>query len=362
MSVSLLRLSTRERENLDIVLSRFLDKMTALTRKDSIVRLLLACLVLVVAPWTVHAFSSSHAPTSFGYTSLVSIDPRRNKWSKTQPFSTTLRRNHHVPIHLFDKLTHDEKVLSNHSQQTKRRLSFGGPLSLILLKAKDDFFFDARTTVSLIGGQSLLIVFALVISKVLHIPNFGFGPLSSMSSLQESLVMGGLWALPLGLVAALLDLVEDRFPALQDVTLATQRSVLSLLGGTFKPVLGLIVALCLGLVAGIGEELLFRGILQQAVLVERVGLPSNVAIGLASIIFGLLHAVTPLYAGLATLASIYFGVLFVNYDVNILVPMACHALYDVGAVYFAHWTVSRMSDKECAELSKWEGPRSSSSS
>lgn len=53
--------------------------------------------------------------------------------------------------------------------------------------------------------------------------------------------------LPLGILAVVLDKFEDKIPALQEVTKATQRSVLALLGGKFKPVLGLIISIALGM-------------------------------------------------------------------------------------------------------------------
>lgn len=63
-----------------------------------------------------------------------------------------------------------------------------------------------------------------------------------MASVQQ----GFLMALPLGVFAFVLDLFEDKVPALQEVSKATQKSVLALLGGTFKPVLGLLISLALG--------------------------------------------------------------------------------------------------------------------
>ena len=76
--------------------------------------------------------------------------------------------------------------------------------------------------------------------------------------------------------------------------------------------------------AGFGEELLFRGLLQM-------GLYPYVnewhAILISSLIFGLAHAVTPTYCVLAFLISVYLGFLFVHTE-NLCVPIAIHALYD----------------------------------
>ncbi len=49
----------------------------------------------------------------------------------------------------------------------------------------------------------------------------------------------------------------------------------------------------------------------------------------SSILFGLVHAITPLYAILATAVSIYLG-LFLDYggERNLLTPIVIHSAYD----------------------------------
>jgi uncharacterized protein len=217
-----------------------------------------------------------------------------------------------------------------------------------------DRYFDPQTTVALIGGQSVLILVAVVLAVALQTPNLGLGPRFSLD--VASLQAGCLLAVPLGALAAFLDTIEDQYPALQDVTKATQRSVLGLLGSTFKPVVGLLVATVLGIAAGVGEEMLFRGLLQYE-LISKSGLGIIGSLGLSSVVFGLLHAVTPLYAIMAALASVYFGVLYVVFD-NLAVPIACHSFYDIGALLYAHWTVARLSDQERDNLALWTGPGS----
>jgi len=116
----------------------------------------------------------------------------------------------------------------------------------------DDRFFDPKTTAVLIGGQSALILVAVALAYALRTPNYGFGPAFSWDG-GSAIVVGSLLALPLGLAAAALNAVEERFPALKDVSKATQRSVLSLMGGKFKPLLGMLVSTGLGVAAGVGE-------------------------------------------------------------------------------------------------------------
>lgn len=83
-------------------------------------------------------------------------------------------------------------------------------------------------------------------------------------------------------------------------------------------------------VAGLGEELLFRGVLQP-VLIGWFG----TAIGLlaASAVFGLLHCVTPTYAILATLIGVYLGALPIWTD-NLLPPIVAHGVYDFAALVY----------------------------
>ncbi|MFP6737140.1 MAG: CPBP family intramembrane glutamic endopeptidase [Planctomycetota bacterium] len=89
----------------------------------------------------------------------------------------------------------------------------------------------------------------------------------------------------------------------------------------------------LGMSAGIGEECLFRGVLQPVFEgwmpeVNTILTPQVNAILITGVIFGLLHALTPAYFIIATLLSIYFGFL-VNYTGNLLTPLLAHGLYDV---------------------------------
>jgi uncharacterized protein len=84
----------------------------------------------------------------------------------------------------------------------------------------------------------------------------------------------------------------------------------------------------LSTLAGLGEEMLFRGVVQTAVAAE-IGGPAGVAVGLAlsAALFGMLHALTPAYAILAGLIGLYLGGLWLASG-NLLAPVVAHALYD----------------------------------
>jgi len=82
--------------------------------------------------------------------------------------------------------------------------------------------------------------------------------------------------------------------------------------------------------AGLGEETLFRGVVQTA-LAETTGL--WIAVAVTSAIFGLLHYVSLTYVIYAAVIGAYLGLLLVAFD-NLLVPVLAHALYDLfGLIY-----------------------------
>jgi membrane protease YdiL (CAAX protease family) len=86
--------------------------------------------------------------------------------------------------------------------------------------------------------------------------------------------------------------------------------------------------------AGIGEEMLFRGVIQAAAAVE-IGGQRGVWLGLllASVLFGLLHAITPTYAILAGLIGLYLGGLWLASG-NLLTPVVAHGAYDFLALMY----------------------------
>jgi membrane protease YdiL (CAAX protease family) len=96
----------------------------------------------------------------------------------------------------------------------------------------------------------------------------------------------------------------------------------------------------LATIVGVSEELLFRGALQSwwtqwNPLVGFIGV---------NILFGLLHAVTPLYGVIAFAFGLYFSWLATVYEpVNLVVPMTAHALYDfIGFVVIGREYRKRM--------------------
>jgi uncharacterized protein len=86
----------------------------------------------------------------------------------------------------------------------------------------------------------------------------------------------------------------------------------------------------IAILAGVCEELLFRGVLQS--LFARWTTPL-VGLLIASLVFGALHAVSRLYFVLATVIGAYLGWLFVEFD-DLTVPIVAHGLYDFVALLY----------------------------
>lgn len=85
---------------------------------------------------------------------------------------------------------------------------------------------------------------------------------------------------------------------------------------------------CVAALAGVGEELLFRGFLQTWLSNH---FTITWAILIASIIFGLLHYLSHAYFISVTLMSVAFGVTYYIMD-SLLMVMVWHAVYDFIAL------------------------------
>ncbi len=166
----------------------------------------------------------------------------------------------------------------------------------------------------------------------------------------EASLIGLAWGLGWALEVPPLDQVRLRWEALGWGTVATFPALFAMLGCTrlpWKPFRRLVneidenviplfsgsspfQLILLSLLAGVGEEALFRGVLQGW-----LGSLMNhwVALGITSLVFGLGHFITPTYAILAGLLGFYLGGLSIACD-NLLVAMVTHALYDYVALIY----------------------------
>ncbi len=86
--------------------------------------------------------------------------------------------------------------------------------------------------------------------------------------------------------------------------------------------------------AGLGEEMLFRGVIQAAATAW-IGGAAGVWGGLlvAALLFALAHLITPAYGVFAGLIGLYFGLLWL-WTGNLLTPVVAHAVYDFLALRY----------------------------
>jgi membrane protease YdiL (CAAX protease family) len=89
------------------------------------------------------------------------------------------------------------------------------------------------------------------------------------------------------------------------------------------------VLIALSILAGVGEELLFRGALQGWLVWH---LNDGVAILVAAVLFGLVHYLSFTYFLIATGLGLVLGIVYWMTD-SLLLVMVWHGVYDVIALY-----------------------------
>ncbi len=162
--------------------------------------------------------------------------------------------------------------------------------------------------------EGSLIIVAMLLGWIADINPFAYLAFS-----EQALLYGLLGTLPLFVFFLVLQTV--RLQAFQRIT----RILLETLGPLLQKC-NWADLMVLAAIAGVAEEVLFRGVLQPWM---EASWGMNAGLVFSSILFGMVHAVTPLYAILATLVSVYLG-LSMDYggERNLLTPIIIHALYD----------------------------------
>lgn len=155
----------------------------------------------------------------------------------------------------------------------------------------------------------------------------------------EHAFFGGLWAtIPLFVI----------FLSMEYMSIAGVQKIRELLLKTISPYIHQYHwtdLLMLAVITGVCEEVLFRGLIQP--WLENSWGVTNGLIA-SSILFGLVHAVTPLYALLATGVGLYLG-LFLDYggERNLLTPIVIHSAYDfliflrLGRLYHKDFCINK---------------------
>lgn len=114
---------------------------------------------------------------------------------------------------------------------------------------------DIQNIITLVGAQALLIPVSIALANVLNIPNKGLGLGFAWTS--SAFITGLQWTVPLFAVAGVMRILEPHSQALQEVTKATQRSVLAVMGKKRRPVFALFVSILLGAVAGTCQRVMY---------------------------------------------------------------------------------------------------------
>jgi hypothetical protein len=149
-------------------------------------------------------------------------------------------------------------------------------------------------------------------------------PLRPQIHLSWTGLLQGLGA-TLPMLGFLVAISQSHWPPLVEL----RRQIDQLLGTLFRHHTLAELAL-VAIAAGVGEELLFRGVLQP--LLQQWTQPM-VAILSVGMLFGLAHAMSATYFVLASLAGIYLGWLALACG-NLVPPMLAHGLYDFIALWY----------------------------
>lgn len=145
-------------------------------------------------------------------------------------------------------------------------------------------------------------------------------PLEFIKATRQDLAIGILATVPM--LLSFVWMYRSGLPAFQRI----RKFLIETLGSTLAQTRWFDV-IVLAVLAGFCEELFFRGFLQ--VWLSQWG--SLVGLLASSVIFGVVHAVTPTYFILTFVAGLFLGGVFIQCNSNLLAPMIAHALYDYVA-------------------------------
>lgn len=162
--------------------------------------------------------------------------------------------------------------------------------------------------------EASLLILAMILGWLADID-----PFAALIFSDQAVLYGVVGTLPLFLIFLLMQRLQI------DVVQEIRKLLLRTLGPSIQAC-NWADLFILAAIAGIAEEVLFRGVIQPWI---ENSWGFNAGLLLSSVLFGLVHAITPLYAVLAALVSIYLG-LSLDYggDRNLLVPVIIHSLYD----------------------------------
>jgi len=166
--------------------------------------------------------------------------------------------------------------------------------------------------------ESLVLLLALFLSKL-----FGIKLFAVTGNILRDLGTGTIGALfPLAMFVLTLTKKVERIPLLGSLKKIIINDIKTLFSNT-----QIMDIVAISALAGFAEELLFRGIIQV-----------KFGIVWASVIFGILHCLTPAYFMIATIMGFYLGALY-HYYQSILVPVQLHFMYDFCVLVYLRYFV-----------------------
>lgn len=146
---------------------------------------------------------------------------------------------------------------------------------------------------------------------------------TSWQLMSNGILSPVVWGTVLGAVTFGAVIILTRLPISESLREVSRQLIPIFKGMSFAQIL------ILSLGAGIGEELLFRGFLQQWL----IGYYSiDLAIGIAAVVFGLLHFANFSYFLLTTVLGAAFGIAY-HITGSLLLIMSWHAFYDLLAIW-----------------------------
>lgn len=171
----------------------------------------------------------------------------------------------------------------------------------------------------MLGFELGLGVLALVLALI-----FGLSPLTGWALTVDAVLLSLLATALMLLVGAWLER-QNQWAWWQSLQRIMDQQLIPALASMPRGALFLIA-----LFAGVFEELLFRGVVQAGLSGPLGEWP---ALLLASLLFGLAHALSRAYFIVATLMGVYLGWLFLVTG-NLLVPILVHFLYDWAVLHY----------------------------
>jgi membrane protease YdiL (CAAX protease family) len=191
---------------------------------------------------------------------------------------------------------------------------------------------DGFSTAVLVEGG--LVLLALVLAWIFRIPlREQFPPFGE--PLAAAVLRGVVATVPMLLMFWWL--ANSRRPALRELREQVDWLVREMFPAGSIAQFAMVAAL-----AGVGEELLFRGVLQTKFAAWTTPLAGLI---IASLLFGLAHALSKLYFLFAIAVGGFLGWLRFEYN-DLVAPMLAHGIYDFVALVYLSRNIARRDQAE----------------